>query len=188
MSDTRKVYLAGPGVFRPDAVAIGHTLKEMCSAAKLTGLWPGDNDPPELAGTPAASKDYARELFRANCNMIRQCDALVADITPFRGVHCDVGTAWEIGMAFTLGKPVFAYSDRQRAYPMLILGNNGSTHLIERIWCEESPTGWRDAHGDLVEDFGLEENLMIACSVDHICTSAQRAIAMAAQHLGAMPR
>ncbi len=155
-----KLYLAGPAVFRADAIEIGAALKALCAAHGAQGLFPLDNE------VTADSVKAATQIFRGNVAMIREADAIVADITPFRGVHCDVGTAWEIGFAFGLGKPVHAYTAR-------------AGDLIARIWCERAEHAWRDWHGDAVEDFGLPDNLMIALSVSAIHASAEAAIAAA---------
>lgn len=161
----RKVYLAGPAVFRPDAAAIGAGLKQLCVAAGLEPLWPADSDTwcePGAVASTLSRTSKAVTIFRGNKLMIRGCDAVIADVTPFRGPSLDPGTSWEIGFAHALGKPVFGYVDRRGTF-----GGIGvrPTELIDRIWCEESPTGWRDPHGDLVEDFGLFDNLMVALAV-----------------------
>jgi nucleoside 2-deoxyribosyltransferase len=97
-----KVYLAGPGVFRPEADRVAAHLKAECERLGLEGLWPADGP----GGT-------ARLIFRANIALIRSADALIADISPFRGPHSDDGTAFEMGFAFALGKPVFAWAPPQ---------------------------------------------------------------------------
>lgn len=131
------VYLAGPGVFHSDADDLRRELLRLCNLGGLQGLWPGDND--------HADPDW---IFRANVALIRQCHGVIADITPFRGIHMDPGTAWEIGFAYALDKPIVAYTT--------VTGP-----LFARA---AEPVGGRDHNGDLVEDFGLPENLMIAIS------------------------
>lgn len=71
---TPKAYLAGPGVFRPDADDFAAKLQALCARYGLEGLWPADG--------PA---DSARLIFRANIVLIRSADAIIADISPFRG-------------------------------------------------------------------------------------------------------
>ena len=41
---------------------------------------------------------------------IRSADALIANLTPFRGSSADVSTAYELGFMRALGRPVFGYS------------------------------------------------------------------------------
>ena len=51
----------------------------------------------------------AREIYADSIARLRQCDAVVANLTPWRGPGADPGTAFEVGFAAALGKPVLAY-------------------------------------------------------------------------------
>ena len=42
---------------------------------------------------------------------MRSCDAAVANLTPFRGVSADAGTAFEVGFMRALGRPVLGYTN-----------------------------------------------------------------------------
>jgi nucleoside 2-deoxyribosyltransferase len=55
---------------------------------------------------PDKPANDAATIYRENTKRIRTADAVVADISPFRGPHMDVGRAMEIGYAAALGKPV----------------------------------------------------------------------------------
>lgn len=172
-----RLYLAGPAVFFPNAEQIRVRLIELCVAHGAVGVWPAEG-----AGYPAAGelspRRAAETIFAQNLDRLRLCDAVVADISPFRGPHCDVGTAFEIGFGEALGKPVFAYTQAQQHEPGALL------RLADRIWAERTGSGeWRDAHGHLVEDFDLVDNLMIGCAVRWVGTSAERAIERAAAHI-----
>lgn len=170
-----QVYLAGPGVFRRDVVEFAAMLKQVCRAHGLTPLWPMDN---EIA--PQADKArQADHIRRANEDMIRRADAVIADLSPFRGPNMDPGTAYEIGFAAALGKPVFAWTADRRT-------------LLERTAGGSAPGEAGvvyDAADFAVEDFGLCENLMIATVVRHVFGSAREAVAACADELGgARPR
>jgi nucleoside 2-deoxyribosyltransferase len=168
------VYLAGPDAFRPDADAIGKTLKAMCDGHGLEGLWPLDNkiDPADLASP-------GRQINNGNLAMIRRAAAVVANISPFRGPHADCGTAFEIGYAVAMRKPVFAYTSAIGAR------HPAPAVLAERIWgMRQVDDVIRDYAGDLVEDFGYAENLMIACNVEpDVATTAAAALIRCARHL-----
>ena len=41
---------------------------------------------------------------------MRSCDLLIANLTPFRGVSMDSGTAFEVGFMRALGRPVLGYT------------------------------------------------------------------------------
>lgn len=144
-----RLYLAGPEVFRPDAAAEGARLKAICAAAGAEGLFP--------------LHEEGVDIRQACIDMIDAADALVANITPFRGVHMDPGTAFEIGYAEARGKPVFLWSADPRP-------------LTERIPPVDSG---RDGEGHLVEDWGKPENLMIVPDGRAVGASAQQAVAEA---------
>ncbi|HEY0292249.1 MAG TPA: nucleoside 2-deoxyribosyltransferase, partial [Hansschlegelia sp.] len=127
-----KAYLAGPEVFLPDAATIGERKKAVCRAHGFEGLYPIDDS---VVGEGGAA---ARRIFAVNMRLIESCDLVVANLTPFRGVSADVGTAFEVGAAFAIGKPVFAYSNDPRPYS-------------ERAMPD----------GMAIEDFGGFDNLML---------------------------
>ena len=132
------VYLAGPEVFEPDAKEIGEDLKATCAKHGLRGLYPLDAELGPMADP--------RAIFEANVALICRAKGVIANMTPFRGPSTDVGTAWEIGCAYGLGKPVVAYS--------------GDPHLYaEKVRI----CGVED--GRLIENFGLVDNLMLPCSL-----------------------
>ncbi len=135
-----KVYLAGPDVFFNDSA--GKKKKQLCLDQGLTPLFPLDN---EIEG-----ENPAPEIFKANLAMIERCDAVLANITPFRGPSCDPGTAFEIGYAINAGKRVFCYSSDAR-------------EIKQRIE-EDFPQYLKD--GMSIEDFGCADNLMLSCAAD----------------------
>ena len=142
-----KVYLAGPDVFLPDAVALGQKKRDICAAYGLEGLFPLDANL-VLAGVEPRAAGLL--IYEANIGLIEQADACLANLTPYRGVSADVGTAYEVGHMRGLGKPIFAYS--------------GTTALFaERVRSSLtiSAQATHDAAGLLIEDFGMVDNLML---------------------------
>jgi nucleoside 2-deoxyribosyltransferase len=169
----KRVYLAGPAVFFRDVAARRSELERLCFARHVDPVWPEDDA--ALAVRPG--REWAKAIFDGNLHGILGAAAMVADISPFRGPHCDPGTAFEIAYAVARGIPVFAFTEA-------VARDGGALRLIDRIWCERTPGGeWRDVHGHMVEDFGLAENLMIGASVRMVCTSAEAAIGHAAEWL-----
>lgn len=163
------VYLAGPGVFRSDVAAFAATLKELCRQHGLVPLWPMDN---EIA--PEADKArQADHIRRANEDMIRRADAVIAELTPFRGPNMDPGTAYEIGFAVALGKAVFAWMPDRRT----LLERTVNATSVDRDGVIY------DAEHFAIEDFGLGENLMIATSVQRMFATAAEAVAACAEFL-----
>lgn len=160
----KKLYLAGPDVFLPNAAEHGEALKKICLAHGYEGLFPLDN---QVA--PGPPLEMAAAIRRANVELIRQADGVIANLSPFRGPEPDSGTVWEVGFAQGLGKPVAAWSaDRQtlkeRTVAMLGLPDGAD----------------RDREGRAIEDFGLSHNLMFASLVaaDHFegCFSFLKAL------------
>ncbi len=85
-----KIYLAGPDVFLSDAVAFGRRKVELCRQYGLTGLYPLDN-------VDDAAGDVSLRIFRGNEAMMAEADAIIANLTPFRGPGADPGTVYELG-------------------------------------------------------------------------------------------
>lgn len=132
----RTVYISGPDVFAPNAKEIGEKYKSICAKHGLRGLYPLDSD---------VKPDWASGIYRANIDMIRQADIVVANLNPFRGDCVDDGTAFEIGYAVALGKSVYGY-----------ISNADS--IIHRHGCVAA-----DENGYAYEDFHMPVNLMIGC-------------------------
>ncbi len=139
-----KIYLAGPEVFLPEAAAIGAAKKALCAQHGWEGVFPLDAPVPVPSGPP----DW-RRIHAANEMLIRGCDALLANLTPFRGVGADPGTVFELGFMRGLGRPVHGYTHDPRPH----------RHRV----ADAAPVGgvWRDAAGLEVEDHELSENLML---------------------------
>jgi nucleoside 2-deoxyribosyltransferase len=142
------IYLAGPEVFLPDAVEMGRRKSALCAKYGFRGLYPLDA---EFSGEE--SEGLSKQIFASNVGLIRACDAIIANLTPFRGPSADAGTVFEVGFAFGVGKPVFAYSNRIEPY-------------LARVRCSHGPLVEKDGQffardGMSVENFGLSDNLMI---------------------------
>ncbi|RMR04489.1 Nucleoside 2-deoxyribosyltransferase [Pseudomonas savastanoi pv. glycinea] len=139
-----RVYLAGFDVFRKDAIEHGQYLKALCTAHGLEGMYPFDNEVP----TGLSAQETAQLICSMNIAMIQRSTAVLANLNVFRGLEPDSGTAFEVGMAIALNKPVWVYFD-----PVESL----------RDMVPHDLNGY-DEHGYLVEDFALPRNLMLACT------------------------
>lgn len=158
----KRLYLAGFDVFRVDAVAHGEMLKALCQQYGFEGTYPLDNTFSELIPhTPREA--LARHICEANLALIAQADAVVANLNPFRGHEPDSGTAFEVGYARALGKPIWAYTEQTRP-------------LLEQIESTERHGRHFDSQGYEVEDFGLCMNLMLACSVTIVQGDARQCL------------
>ena len=147
----KSVYLAGFDIFRPDAVAHGEQLKMLCGKYGFEGLYPLDKQVPRNL----PQREQARWICRHNLALLRECDLVVANLNPFRGTEPDSGTVFEAGYAVALGKPVWAYTSR-------------SDSLVAQLAVQRLPggRGHVDSVGYTVEDYGMNLNLMLACSIN----------------------
>lgn len=128
-----RIYLAGPDVFLPDARTIGERKKAICRQYGFDGAFPLDDTIlPEGTMT-----EVGHAIFDHCVAMMDRCDLAVANMTPWRGVSMDVGTAVEVGYLYARGRPVFGYT-------------NVAMDLSERV----------AADGYEIEAFGFHDNLM----------------------------
>jgi len=158
-----RIYLAGPDVFLPNAREVGKKKTEMCATLGLEGVFPLDTELDLSSLVSPQSKGYA--ISSANEELMRSCDCIIANLTPYRGASADVGTAFEVGFMRALGKPCFAYS-------------NNAVPFFERV-AVTLPEGYprvdadgfthRDHEGNALENFNLIDNLMLDGAV-HVST------------------
>jgi nucleoside 2-deoxyribosyltransferase len=147
-----KIYLAGPDVFLPDALEIGRRKAEICTRHGLNGLYPLDNTVDLTAG------DASLAIFKGNEAMMDAADAIIANLTPFRGPGADAGTVYELGYMAGRGKLLFAYSNDPTVYADRV----GRTHNVTK----SSDGNLIAGDGLTVEDFGLSDNLMMIHALD----------------------
>ncbi|WP_137176391.1 nucleoside 2-deoxyribosyltransferase [Roseomonas sp. AR75] len=147
-----KVYLAGPDVFLPDPITMAERKRSLCAAHGLTGIFPVDAHPqhPEEAEVPRWLW-----IYRRNEAHMRDADAVIANLTPFRGPSADAGTVYELGFMRALGKLVLGYSNVAADFVPRNLG------FLGRSARRDAEGRWRDGMDMAVEDFGLADNLMI---------------------------
>lgn len=149
-----RVYLAGPEVFLADrGAAVGAEKRAICAAHGLTGVLPVEEGGPQ--GASGAGEPVWFGLYRGNEALIRGCDALIANLTPFRGPSADPGTVFELGLMRGLGRPVLGYANTAARFGSRTLAALGRA-------AKRRPDGaWEDAEGMAVEDFDLYDNLML---------------------------
>ncbi|MFV0624851.1 nucleoside 2-deoxyribosyltransferase [Sphingomonas sp. ac-8] len=139
-----RLYLAGPDVFLPDAPAVARAKLARCSALGFEGIFPFD-----VEASPSASGSFEDgvAIYRANLARMRSADAIVANLTPFRGVGADSGTAFELGFFAALDRPIHGYSSAAEDFATrmrVLVGDDGDS---------------------VVEDFGHHDNLMLGGAV-----------------------
>jgi nucleoside 2-deoxyribosyltransferase len=164
-----RIYLAGPEVFLPEARAVGAEKCRLAAEAGLEGAFTLDAQL-DIARLPPA--EQARRISLANEGLMRSCDGLVANLTPFRGVSMDSGTAFEVGFMQALGRPMAGYTNVAAGYTERA-----------RAFRARGPATMDGDRADLeIEDFGLAENLMIEMAiVSSGCRVVRRAVAAGAE-------
>lgn len=146
------VYLAGPDRMAPDAEAILERKRAMTRDADfspvLAEAGAGEGEPDELR---------ARILYADTVAKLRACDAVIANLTPWRGPDPDASTVFEAGLAAGLGKPLFAYMNVPDAEEA---DHRSRVEAYIEIAADEAGV-WRDGDGALVEDLGLPVTPML---------------------------
>jgi nucleoside 2-deoxyribosyltransferase len=154
-----RAYLAGPDIFLPEARQWAECKKAICARHGLIGVSPLDALPDEPSDWAALPKWWRIAL--RNERLIRSCDVMIANLTPFRGPSADVGTVYEVAFMRALGRPVFGYATTASGFTQRtsdFAGGRGGTVT--------GPDGaLRDAQGMLIEQFGLFDNLMIEAGI-----------------------
>ena len=147
-----RIYLAGPEVFLPEPLAMGAEKAALCARHGFEGVFPLDAS---LDLTGLSKQEQARRISAANEGLMRGCDALIANLTPFRGVSMDSGTAFEVGFMRALGRPVFGYTNVAAGYR-----ERAEAYRRAAPGLPEA-----DAPDIQIEDFDCAENLMIEAAI-----------------------
>jgi len=143
MAKPRRIYLAGPEVFFPaeEHQAIVAEKKRLLLGHGLIGIDPLDT---ELSSSDNESKfRRGHRIYRANRKLMDSCDAIIANLTPFRGISADPGTVFEVGYMIGQGKRAFGFT------------------LDNRYYRERAGGADMDKLGHNIEDFEMSDNLMI---------------------------
>ncbi len=148
-----RIYLAGPEVFLPEAVEAGARKQSLCEAAGFVGVYPLDA---QLKLEGMDKHVQARLISESNEALMRSCDLLIANLTPFRGTSADAGTAFEVGFMRALDRPVLGYTNTAQTYRARSETFRNSIKLPFDA----------DAPGVEIEEFDLAENLMIEIAIE----------------------
>jgi nucleoside 2-deoxyribosyltransferase len=147
------LFLAGPDLWLPDAAGLLKRKRDLCEAAGFVGL--SGRDATLVETEP--SEAMAREIYAGVLERVRSADAVIVNLTPWRGPGADPGTSFEAGFAAALGKPVFAYlnvaTEEEAEYRGRVEFAVGASLGEDGLW--------RDGEGCEIEDFALPDTLML---------------------------
>lgn len=152
-----KVYLAGPEIFLEDFRAQIDRKIALTRAAGLIPLSPGDIPVPEQPNRHA----FGLAISAIDEQLMDACDAIIANITPLRGIAADAGTAFELGYMCARGKLVYAYSNVGADYYARLRNYYGGGDLAQTGDGRE-----RGPDGLSLENFDMADNLMLDGGVE----------------------
>ena len=122
-TNTKKVYLAAPW-FDEKARMLHDTValidNYLGDKSRYSIYYPKDNN-----------KDTPLNTFKSNIEAIRDCDIVIALIS-----RKDVGTAWEIGYASAIEKPVYLVTYSEECFKSktnLMLAYSGQCFTIDKL-------------------------------------------------------
>ncbi len=158
----KRIYLAGPDVFFHAASLHFDELEARCAAHGLQGVRPSDGGLSQgglLQNAGGSGDEIAERIYRSNLDLIRSCDALLANLMPFRNpIEPDSGTVFELGMAVALGKPVAGF--------VANCAERYEYKVAQHCGLQRAPDGsaWDQVFGFMIEEFAQPMNLMLARS------------------------
>lgn len=120
----KKIYFAGPWF----------TVKAdvMYEACKKIYLYSKDKCQYTISFPKDIHLPTAKETFDEDVRLIKECDVMVALVD-----DKDVGTAWEIGMAYILGKPIYLLGYDESTFSSktnLMLAFTGKCFTIDKFY------------------------------------------------------
>ncbi len=147
----KSVYLAGPEVFLANAREILDIKIALTRDAGLVPVAPGDLEHPKTE----TAWELGLAIAQIDEQLMDSADAIIANLTPFRGIAADTGTCFELGYMCAKGKPAFGYTNvRASNFARTAAYYDGKVVRDER----GLPRG---PDGIMIEDLGFVDNLML---------------------------
>lgn len=146
------VYVASPLRLSPEAEVLHERLKAAGEKLGLRVLTPLD---PVEGESDVGDDPYleAGNLFRRYVSHVEICDAIIADLDDFHGLEPHPDVSFECGLAYQLGKHLFATMTSTQT-------------MLEHIPNHDEDLDFRDSAGRDVEKFDYPINLMFASTMD----------------------
>ena len=147
----KSVYLAGPEVFLPNAREILDLKAAITREAGLIPVSPGDLEFPRTD----SKWELGLAISAIDEKLMHAADAIIANLTPFRGLAADTGTCFELGFMCAQGKTAFAYTNVRADQ-----GTRTRAHF-KGEWYADAEGCPRGPDHILIEDLGFIDNLML---------------------------
>jgi nucleoside 2-deoxyribosyltransferase len=153
---TLKVYLAGPEVFLANAREQLDRKIALTRAAGFEPIAPGDlTIPPQptkrLVGHAISAVDEA---------MMDGADAIIANLTPYRGVSADTGTCFELGYMCAKGKLAYGYTNVAPDLRARLIGYYGGDVYTDEAGLLRGPDGLT------IDDVDMSDSLMMQGGIE----------------------
>jgi nucleoside 2-deoxyribosyltransferase len=158
MGMSRKVYLAGPEVFLATAREQLDRKIVLTRAAGLIPLSPGDFViPPQ-----PTKRQFGHAISGIDEKMMDAADAIIANLTPYRGVSADAGTCYELGYMCAQGKLAYGYTNVAADHVARTMAHYGGD-----AGCTTDASGrLRGPDGLAIEDVDMADNLMMQGGIE----------------------
>lgn len=151
-----RVYLAGPEVFLPNARIILDLKGSLTRSAGFEPVSPGD----VAIDTMPDKHELGLAISVVNERLMKSADAIIANLTPFRGISADAGTVYELGFMCGQGKLAFAYTNLADDYFLRTVAYYGGKVIT-------GLDGRNRGHDGLsIENFDMVDNLMVDGGID----------------------
>ena len=147
----KAVYLAGPEVFLSNAREILDAKIALTRAAGLIPISPGDLEFPKTD----SKWELGLAISHIDEQLMNSADAIIANLTPFRGLAADTGTCFELGYMCAQGKDAFAYTNVKADH------GERTRDYFNGVWSTDANGLPRGPDGMLIEDLGFIDNLML---------------------------
>lgn len=151
-----RAYLAGPEVFLPNARDILDRKIALARDYGFTPVSPGDLAVPETE----TKRQRGLAISAINERLMSSADLIIANLTPFRGVAADIGTAFELGFMCARGCPAFAFSNSTKSH-----FERASRYYDGALRLDQDGR-YRGSDGMSLENFDMVDNLMLDGGID----------------------
>jgi nucleoside 2-deoxyribosyltransferase len=179
----------GPEVLAADAENTRQTIKEFFARQEIDFSWPIEWEVfTRQQVVERGDLDIPGMMYEAIVKAVQRADALVANISPFRGPHMYCVTAFAIGLATALRKPIFGWTNSNAlgAPDRSGLRHRHLLTLSNRLWCGDavgSDGRWRDEQGYVGENFDLPDCAALVVAVEPVHPSIDAAVSACAAYL-----
>ena len=138
-------------MFLPNAREVLDRKIALARSYGFTPVSPGDLAVPETE----TKHQRGLAISAINESLMSSADLIIANLTPFRGVAADIGTAFELGFMCARGCPAFAFSNCTENHFERVSDLYGGEVRLGSDGRHRGPDGFA------LENFDMADNLML---------------------------